>query len=106
MKRMMSPKLITSCMKLILHAIIILRLGDNVRGKWREREGKRKKNESCYGCVEVNIKPACLSLYFFCLIIPAALLLKRRTEKVQRQIPVELTSPEFFSLTAAKPYDP
>lgn len=103
MKRMVSLKLITSCMKLILHAIIILRLGDNVRGKWREREGKRKKNESCYGCVEVNIKPACLSV---CLIIPAALLLKCRTEKVQRQIPVELTSPEFFSLTAAKPYDP
>lgn len=62
MKRLMSLKLITSCMKLTLHSVFILRLGDNVRGKWRRREGCRQKNEeSCEGYAEVNIKPACLS---------------------------------------------
>lgn len=39
-------------------AVIKWKVGDNVRGKWRDRDGKRKTNESCYGCVEVNITPA------------------------------------------------
>lgn len=42
-KRMTSPKLITSCVKRTLHAIIIWRLRDNVRGKWRRRKGKERE---------------------------------------------------------------